>query len=163
MPRRICISRDVSDTIAPVGSGVEGATRLRTSGIILRGTGLSLRIAASKARCSSFGPASFRMYPAQPAWIIRRRSSLDSDTVHATIVVVGYLARTALAVVGPSITGMCTSIRTRSGFSLSMAPRASVPDEASPTNRSSVEDPSIVRAAVRGTMLSSTTSTRYFL
>ncbi len=44
-----------------------------------------------------------------------------------------------------------------------MALIASVPDDASPANRRSDADASMARAAVRGTTLSSTTKTRYFL
>jgi hypothetical protein len=65
----------------------------------------------------------------------------------------------ARAVAGPSISGICTSIRTRSGFNESMALMASCPEDASPTRRRSELDPSIARAAVRGRTLSSTTST----
>jgi hypothetical protein len=75
------------------------------------------------------------------------------------IFVSGYRARRALAVAGPSISGICTSIRTRSGFKDSIAFRASDPDDASPTRRRSDADASIARAAVLGRMLSSTTST----
>ena len=162
-PRKTCISREVSATDAAWERGTDSDTRRNTSGIIRRGTGLSLRNAASKACCSSVGPTSLSTYPAQPACIILKRSSLESDTVQATILVSGNLARTTLTVVGPSITGMCTSMSTRSGFRRSIAPIASDPEDASPTNRSADADASIARAAVRGTMLSSTTKTRYFL
>jgi hypothetical protein len=75
------------------------------------------------------------------------------------ILISGYRARRALAVAGPSISGMWTSIRTKSGFRDSTALRASAPDDASPTRRKSEADPSMARAAVLGRTLSSTTST----
>ena len=161
-PRKTWISREVRFTRPGADSGVASAIRRSTSGIILRGTGLSLRRAANNARWSSAGPTSFRTYPEQPACIILSRSSLDSDTVHATILVPGCLARSSLAVEGPSMDGMWTSINTRSGLNRSAALSASSPDEASPANLMSGIDPSMARAAVRGTMLSSTTITRYF-
>jgi hypothetical protein len=46
---------------------------------------------------------------------------------------------------------------------VSMARRASGPEDASPTSLKSWEDASMARAAARGTTLSSTTSTRYLL
>jgi len=160
-PLRICISREVKATLlVPADRGVCSATRRRTSGIIFRGTGLSLRTAAHNARWSSAGPASLSTYPAQPARIIRRRSSLDSDTVHAMTFVSGCWAKSSFVVAGPSIPDMWTSINTRSGFSRPMAWSASAPDDASPTRRRPVAVPSIVRAAARGNTLSSTTSTR---
>lgn len=48
-PRRTCISRDVRETGSARDRGVDSVTRRKTSGIILRGTGLSLRNAASNA------------------------------------------------------------------------------------------------------------------
>ena len=144
-------------------SGLCSATRRRTSGIIFRGTGLSLRTADHSALCSSAGPTSFRMYPEQPARIIRRRSSLDSDTVHAMTFACGCWANSSVVVAAPSIPGMCTSMSTRSALTRAIATRASSPDEASPTRRRPVAVPSIVRAAARGSTLSSTTSTRYSL
>lgn len=60
IPRRICISLEVRATVVTWDKGDLSATRLRTSGIILRGTGLSLRTAAHNARCSSPGPESFK-------------------------------------------------------------------------------------------------------
>ena len=157
---RICISREVNGIGCGVDRGVDCATRLSMSGIILRGTGLSLRSAASNALFNSAGPTSLRTYPEQPACIIRTRSSLDSDTVQAMILRSGYFAINALAVVGPSISGICTSISTMSGFSESTDLSASAPDAASPTRLRSGAELSMARAAVRGTMLSSTTSTR---
>jgi len=160
IPRRICISLEVRGARLLFDRGVDSATRRSTSGIIFRGTGLSLRRADNKARCNSPGPASFRTYPEQPTCIIRSRSSLDSDTVQATTLTFGFLVKTALAVAGPSMSGICTSMRIRSGFSASSTFRASAPDEASPTSRRLEAEPSIARAAARGRMLSSTTSTR---
>jgi hypothetical protein len=162
-PRRICISRDVRATVVACDSGVSLATRRRTSGIILRGTGLSLRIAAPRARCNSPGPESFRTYPEQPACIIRNRSSLDSETVQAMTFTCGCRSNSVRVVAAPSISGICTSISTRSGLSVVMASRAARPDDASPHRRNPAVVPSIVRAAARGRTLSSTTSTLYDL
>jgi len=163
-PRRICISLDVKATVFVVrDSGLCSATRRRTSGIILRGTGLSLRTADQSARCSSAGPTSLRTYPEHPARIILKRSSLDSDTVHAMTFVSGWWANSSTVVAAPSMPGICTSIRTRSALTLVMATSASSPEDASPTSRRPVAVPSIVRAAARGSTLSSTTRTRYSL
>jgi hypothetical protein len=162
MPRSTCISLGVRFTKdVDVELGVS-ATRRKTSGIIRRGTGLSFRIAASNACSNSAGPASFSRYPAQPTRIILSRSSLDSETVQATILRSGNRARTLFAVAGPSIKGMCTSMRTMSGLSLSIIGRAVAPLDASPTKRRSSDAESMARAAVRGTTLSSTTNTRNF-
>src|SRR6202140_3030600 len=60
MARKISISREVRGARLLLDRGVDSATRLKTSGIILRGTGLSLRSADRRARWSSPGPASFR-------------------------------------------------------------------------------------------------------
>ncbi len=142
-------------------SGLCSATRRRTSGIIFRGTGLSLRTADHRARCNSPGPTSLRTYPEQPARIIRKRSSLDSDTVHAMTFACGCWANNSVVVAAPSIPGICTSISTRSALTLAIATNACSPEDASPTRRRPVAVPSIVRAAARGSTLSSTTRTRY--
>jgi hypothetical protein len=163
MPRSTCISRDVRAIVLARDKGVCVATRRSTSGIIFRGTGLSLRTAASRARWSSLGPESLRTYPEQPACIILKRSSLDSDTVHAMTFKYGYLAKSRRVLAAPSSSGMWTSIKTRSALSVPTDSSASAPDEASPQNRRPAVVPSIVRAATRGRTLSSTTSTRNVL
>jgi hypothetical protein len=105
IPRNTCISLYVRDETVADAEGSAVARRI-TSGIIRLGTGLSLRMAASNACSSSVGPMSLRTYPLQPARIIRTRSSLASDTVHATILSSGCRERTALTVSGPSRSGM---------------------------------------------------------
>ncbi len=160
IPLKICISREVRETVVFCDNGVRSPIRRSTSGIIRLGTGLWLRATDSKAFWSSAGPASLSTYPEQPACIIRRRSSLDSDTVHAITFNPGYRARSSRAACGPSMSGMWTSIRTRSGFRAATCLKASCADAASPTNRRPAAAASRLFAAARGTTLSSTTSTR---
>lgn len=160
IPLKTCISREVSDTVALWDKGVLSPIRRRTSGIMRRGTGLWLRATDSKAFWSSAGPASFKTYPEHPACIIRKRSSLDSDTVHATTFTEGCRARSSLVAWGPSISGMWTSINTRSGLSAATWRNASCADAASPTKRRPWAAASKLLAAARGTTLSSTTKTR---
>jgi len=160
IPLRICISREVSEVVAFCDKGVRSLIRRRTSGIIRLGTGLWLRATDSSAFWSSAGPASFKTYPEHPACIIRRRSSLDSDTVHAITFTEGCRARSSLVACGPSTSGMWTSIKTRSGLSAATCRKASCADVASPTKRSPCAAASKLFAAARGITLSSTTSTR---
>jgi len=160
MPLKICISRAVSETVVLCDRGVLSPIRRRTSGIIRLGTGLWLRATDSSAFWSSAGPASFRMYPEHPACIIRRRSSLDSDTVHAITFTEGCLAKSSLAACGPSTSGMWTSINTRSGLRAATCLKASCAEAASPTKRRPCAAASKLLAAARGTTLSSTTNTR---